>query len=40
MRLEAMMVRTWSPSSSEFGGRNRARLDEYWEAVYGWRAGC
>jgi len=28
------------PSCCEFGGRNRASLDEYWEAVDGRHAGC
>jgi len=35
MHLEAMIVRTWRPGSSEFGdtlgGRDRANLDEYME---------
>ena len=37
MHLEAMRVRTWRLSSSEFGdalgGHDRARLEEYLEAV-------
>ena len=42
--LEAVMVRVWSyamwrPRSSQLGGRDRARLDEYLEAVYGRRNG-
>jgi len=48
IRLEAVIERvwrnTWRPWWSEFGdelgGRNRASLDGYWEAVDGRRAGC
>jgi len=41
MHLEAMFMRTWRPYLSEFrdalGGCDRARLDEYLEAVDGRR---
>jgi len=44
VNLEAVIERvwryTWRPGSSEFGSCNRASLDQYREAVDGYRAGC
>jgi len=44
MHLEAVIKQvwryTWRPWSSKFGHCNRVSLDEYWEAVDGWRARC
>ena len=40
MHLQTMIVRTWRRYLSEFGHRDRVRLDEYLEAVDVRRAGC